>query len=105
MRNPLERGRDRRSAHTRLGNANQHCGFGQANYNFWPAGGQQSVWGSLKTSRSELPPPTTLNYGMKYFPKDQILLTIFSQHSFFFSSLIIFSWILNFFPKSERLIT
>ena len=64
------------------------------------ARGRPRVWGSLKTSRTELPCPTTLQCGMKYlFSKDQILLTIFSQHSFFLISplFIIFSWVLIFF--------
>lgn len=83
MESPLESGRDRQGAHARLGNANKHGGFCQANYNFWPGGGPQSVWGSLKTSPAELPSPTTLKCGMKsLFSKDQVLLTILSQHSF-----------------------
>lgn len=49
---PAGEGRNMQSAHTRLGNANKHCGFCQANYNFWPGGGPQSVWGSLKTRRN-----------------------------------------------------
>ena len=35
---PAGEGRNMQSAHTRLGNANKHCGFCQANYNFWPGG-------------------------------------------------------------------
>lgn len=43
-----------------------------------------AVWGSLKTSQTELPSPTTVKCGMKsLFSKDQVLLGIFSKHSIF----------------------